>query len=165
MFERMLLAIDETPAGEVAVSFATALAHENGASVHVVHANIVLLGGRGVTVETNEQSLGVLAGALAQLRAGGVDASGEQFRATIFDVATRIARSAERFGADAVVRGSHRRRRLARLAGAGIRERVARATALPVITAPPPLKVGGRRGSAAAIRRLARDGAPAGSTR
>ncbi len=165
MFERVLLAIDGTPAGEVAVSFATALAHEHRASVHVVHANIVLLGGRGVAVETNEQSLGVLGGALAQLRAGGVEASGEHFRATIFDVGTRIARSAEHFGADAVLLGSHRRRRLARLASDGIRERVARATTLPVITAPPPLRVGGRRGSAAAIRRLAGDGAPAGSTR
>jgi len=164
MFERVLLAIDGTPAGEVAVSFATALAHEHRASVHVVHANIVLLGS-GCRRRDQRAVPRVLGGALAQLRAGGVDASGEHFRATIFDVGTRIARSAEHFGADAVLLGSHRRRRLARLASDGIRERVARATTLPVITAPPPLRVGGRRGSAAAIRRLAGDGAPAGSTR
>jgi len=155
MFERILLAIDETPAGEVAVSFATAMARHSRGRVHVVHANLLLVGGRGVAVETPEQAAQVVAGALAQLR----------FTATMFDVAGRIADSARRVGADSVVLGSHRHRRVARLAGRGLRERLVRTTALPVVTAPAPLKVGRRRKGSVEIGRLARNMAPADQPR
>jgi nucleotide-binding universal stress UspA family protein len=165
MFERILLAIDETPAGEVAVSFATAMARHSRGRVHVVHANLLLVGGRGVAVETPEQAAQVVAGALAQLRSADVEASGEVFTATMFDVAGRIADCARRVGADSVVLGSHRHRRVARLAGRGLRERLVRTTALPVVTAPAPLKVGRRRKGSVEIGRLARNMAPADQPR
>ena len=133
MFQRFLLAIDETTAGELGVSFASALARENGASVHVFHANEFLLGGRGVTVETHEEAAHVVDSAVDQLRAAALA------------------------GADAIVMGSHRHRRFVRLFGRGIRERVTRITPLPVLTAPSPLKLGRRRrGPEAEVRRLAR---------
>ena len=49
MFERLLLAIDESSAGEVGVSFAIALARRNSAAVHVLYVNQYVLGGRGHT--------------------------------------------------------------------------------------------------------------------
>ncbi len=165
MFERLLVAIDETPAGEVAVSFATAIARDSGATVHVVHVNVMLLGGRGVTVETHEQAVGVLDRALRELRAAGVEASGEEFPAHILTIGSRIAGVAARTGADAIVVGSQRRRRVTRLASRGVRERVSRTTALPILVAPSPLRVGGRRGSAAAIRRMVGASERAASTR
>lgn len=158
MFERFLLAIDETSAADVGVSFASALARQHGASVHVVHANLYLVGGRGVTIETRDESTRLLDSAVDQLKAAGVDATGEEFLASVFNVAPRIADAADRFGADAILLGSHRHRRMTRILGRGIRERVIRETALPVLTAPSPLKLGRghRRGPSAEIRRLAR---------
>jgi nucleotide-binding universal stress UspA family protein len=157
MFERIVLAIDQTPDGEVAVSFATALASGTGAAVHVVHANLLLLGGRGgVTVETPEQAARVVDSAVAQLHESGVEASGQHFPATVLDVGRRIADVADSIGADVVMVGSHRRRGAARIASRGVRERVTRATLLPVIVAPPPLRVGRRRRSTVELHRLAR---------
>ena len=54
MFERILLALDDSPAGEVATAFTGALAQRAGAetSVHVLHVNERLVGGRGVTLHT-----------------------------------------------------------------------------------------------------------------
>jgi hypothetical protein len=48
---------------------------------------------------------------------------------------------AEERSADVILLGAKRRRRWARLAGRGVRERTIRLTALPVITAPAPLAV------------------------
>ena len=187
MFERILLAIDETAAGDVAVSFATAMALGGGSSgrgfdspafdspalhgratgssatgrVHVVHANLLLVGGRGVTIETRDQAARIVTGAVGQLQAAGVEATGEYFTATMFDIASRVVRASEHFAADCLVLGSQRRRRLSRLTGRGVRERLVRATALPVVTAPAPLKVGRKRKGAGEITRLARAIAPA----
>lgn len=46
MFERILLALDDSPAGEVATAFTGALAQRAGAdtSVHVIHVNERLVG-------------------------------------------------------------------------------------------------------------------------
>ena len=52
----------------------------------------------------------------------------------------RIAEAARDWGADVIVFGS-RRRRLPRLGGAGLRERVTTVTGLPTMVAPPPLKM------------------------
>ncbi len=145
MFEHFLLAIDDTSAAEVGISFATALAHRNQASVHVFHANEFLVGGRGVTVETRAEAGQLVEQAVDQLRAAGVKATGEVGLANVFSLAPRIADAAARAGADAILLGSHRHRTLGRLFGRGVRERVTRMTPLPVLTAPAPLKLSGRR--------------------
>jgi nucleotide-binding universal stress UspA family protein len=159
MFECFLLAIDETSAGEVGISFATALAHRHQASVHVFHANEFVLGGRGVTVETHDEADRLVAKAVEQLRAAGVEATGEVALANVFTLAPRIAEAASRSGADAILFGSQRHRTLTRLFGRGVRERVTRMTPLPVLTAPAPLKLSGRRHRPdAEVRRLALTG-------
>jgi nucleotide-binding universal stress UspA family protein len=157
MFERMLLAIDDTTSGEVGVSFATAMARQFGASVHVFHVNEYLIGGRGVTMETHDEAKRLVDRSVDQLRAAGVEATGEFVLANCFTLGPRIAEAATRAGADAILLGSRRHRKLTRLLGRGVRERVIRVTHLPVLTAPSPLKVSGhRRGAEAEVRRLAR---------
>jgi nucleotide-binding universal stress UspA family protein len=156
MFERLLVAIDDTAAGEVGISFATALAHRYGASVHVFHVNELLIGGRGVTLETDRDASRLVDRAVQQLQDSGVEATGEYVVANCFTLAPHIAEAASRSGADAILLGSQRRRRLPRLFGRGVRERVTGVTPLPVLTAPSPLKlVGGRKGADAEVRRLA----------
>jgi len=155
MFERFLLAIDETAASEVGISFATALAHRHRASVHVFHANEFLLGGRGVTVETHVEADRLVERAVDQLREAGVEATGEVALANVFTLAPRIAEAASKAGADAILLGSQRHRTLTHLFGRGVRERVTRMTPLPVLTAPAPLKLGRRHRPDAEVRRLA----------
>ena len=49
MFQQLLVAIDDTDSAPVALSFATALARGGNSSVHVVHVNRLVVGGRGQT--------------------------------------------------------------------------------------------------------------------
>jgi nucleotide-binding universal stress UspA family protein len=149
MFERLVVAVDGSPASEVGLSFTTALALAHRSSVHVVHANALLATGRGVTSESHDAADQIVADAVCQLAESGIDASGEHVTVPYFRVGPRIARVADQIGADAIVVGSHRRRRLGRLFGQGVRERVTRATSLPVLVAPAPLRVGRVRRSAA----------------
>ncbi|HWD52210.1 MAG TPA: universal stress protein [Acidimicrobiales bacterium] len=156
MFQRFLLAVDDTPASEVGISFATALAQSRQASVHVFHANEFLFGGRGVTLETHDEANHLMERAVDQLRAAGVKATGEVALANVFTLAPRITEAASRSGADAILLGSRRHRTLPRLFGRGVRERVTRMTPLPVLTAPAPLKLSrGRHRPDAEMRRLA----------
>jgi nucleotide-binding universal stress UspA family protein len=155
MFQRILLAIDETSAGEVGVTFACGLGRRCGASVHVVHANVLLVGGRGTARESAADALAVVERGVAQLRNEGIPASGELLLANAFTLAHQIADAATRFGSDVIVLGSQRRGRLASPFGGGHRERIIRATSLTVVTAPAPLRVRSRGAAAAEVRRMA----------
>jgi nucleotide-binding universal stress UspA family protein len=145
MFNRILLAIDDSPSGPAAASFAIAMARKEQAPVRVIHVNEFAVGGRGHTLETRAEAAKVLDDAVSDLRAAGVVASGLVVTSTCFNVARRVAEVAEEWGADVIVVGSRRRRRLAGLAGKGFRERITGLISLPVMTAPAPLRVG-RRG-------------------
>jgi nucleotide-binding universal stress UspA family protein len=149
MFRQLLVAIDDTDSAPVALSFATALARHGQASVHVVHANRLLVGGRGVTELTAAEATALVDGAVLQLIEAGVDASGSVCRVTSFTIGQVIADAARVRRCDAIVIGSARRTRRARLLhpfGRGTRERITRYSTLPVLTAPAPLRLpGGRR--------------------
>jgi nucleotide-binding universal stress UspA family protein len=141
MFDRILLALDSSDSGPVAASFAVALARSWGASVHVVHINEYVSGGRDLTCESPAEAAGVVARALAELRDAGVSATGATYQGRAFDVPAALTDLAERYRADVIVLGSRRHRfRLFR----GTRERVARRSQLPVVTAPAPLRVPAR---------------------
>jgi nucleotide-binding universal stress UspA family protein len=144
MFSRILLAIDDSPSGPAAVSFTTGIARGAPAAVRVVHVNELLVGGRGHFGETAEEAAQVLSTAVTDLRSAGVEASGQVARAGCFDVASRIADAADEWGADVIVLGSRRRVRWGRLRGKGLRERITGLTTLPVMTAPPPLRMADR---------------------
>src|SRR5580704_14297350 len=107
MFTRILLAIDETESAEVSVSFVTPLAREHQAKVHVVYVNEVLVGGRGMTVSTHQEARNIVDSAVAALWMAGIDADGEVRRGNCFSVDQRIVDSAQTFGADVIVLGSH----------------------------------------------------------
>ncbi len=141
MFKRILLAIDDSASSDVAISFATALARQYSSAVRVVHVNEFLVGGRGVTVETESQAIGRLESAVSTLRAAGVPTEGSLYLTNCFGVEVRIVNAAHDWSADVIVLGSRRRRRFARWGGKGMRERVTSLTSLPILTAPAPLAV------------------------
>jgi nucleotide-binding universal stress UspA family protein len=138
MFTRILLAVDGTESGDVAVSFTSGLARRFGAQVRV------LVGGRGFAAETELEAMDIVDKAVARFRGAGVDADGVHFLANCFTISDRIAESALEWGADIIVFGSKRRRWLPRLSGRGLRERVTALTGLPTLVAPSPLRVGRR---------------------
>jgi nucleotide-binding universal stress UspA family protein len=141
MFQRILLALEGGDAGSVATSFTVALARNGAAAVHVVHVNEYLVGGRGVTSESPAEAADLVGDALRDLHAAGVNATGVTYRTTTFDLPAAICDLARQVGADVIVVGS-RRRRIPRVFRRAIRDRIARRTPLPVITAPAPLRVG-----------------------
>jgi nucleotide-binding universal stress UspA family protein len=141
MFKRILLAVDGKSSGDVAVDFATAMARDLGATVRVVHVNELMVGGRGVAVESESEAIEIVERAVTTLRRAGIGADGVHYLANCFTIGERIAETAQDWGADAIVFGSKRRSRWSRLRGAGLRERVTALTGLPVLTAPAPLKV------------------------
>jgi nucleotide-binding universal stress UspA family protein len=145
MLKRILLALDNSDAGQVALSFTIALAG-SGTEVRIMHVNEFLVGGRGLTMETPREARFLVDDAVLQLRScevtpTGLTATGVVAAATCFSVSDCIIAEAERWSADAIVLGSARRRGLRRIACHGVRERVIRFSSLPVITAPAPLRV------------------------
>jgi nucleotide-binding universal stress UspA family protein len=141
MFSRIVLAIDDSESSEVAISFATALAQQYSSAVRVVHVNEYLVGGRGLAAETQSEAIGHLERAVSALRAAGIATQGSLYLTSVFGVEARIVNAAHDWSADLIVLGSRRRRRLARWAGKGMREKVTSLTSLPVLTAPAPLAV------------------------
>lgn len=140
MFERILLALDAGDSGSVATSFTVALARKCDAAVHVVHVNEYLLGGRGITSESLAEAADLVADALRDMHAAGVSATGVTYRTTVFDIPAAICDLADQVRADVIVLGSRRRRRPSFLRRS-TRDRIARYTPLPVVTAPAPLRV------------------------
>lgn len=141
MFNRILLGLDSSDSGQVALSFAMALAGP-GTAVRVVHVNEFQLGGRGLTVETADEATALVAEAVTELHRAGVQASGLAAVSTCFGVADHLVAEAGRWDADVIVLGSCRRSGMRRLFSRGVRERVLRLSCLPVLTAPAPLQVG-----------------------
>jgi nucleotide-binding universal stress UspA family protein len=141
MFDRLLLALDDSPAGEVATLFTAALARRTGATVHVLHVKERLVGGNGVTLRSRQDSVDLVSGVVHQLAQAGVGAGGSVRLSSYRGVAQCIVATALERSADGIVLGSTRNRRLGRLFSGQVRERTTRLTALPVLTAPSPLKV------------------------
>lgn len=140
MFQRIVLALDSGDAGAVATSFTVALAKKCGASVHVVHVNRYFVGSRGLTAETPAEAADIVADALREMHAAGIEATGVTYRTTAFDLPSAICDLADQCRADAIVVGS-RRRKFGSFLRRGAREGIARRTSLPVLTAPAPLRI------------------------
>ena len=149
MFDRILLALDDSPAGEVATVFTAAVARRTGASVHVLHVNERLVGGNGLTLRSRHDAAALVTAAVRQLTEAGLRTGGSVRVAAYRGVPQRIAEAALVRKADAIVFGSNRSRHLARLFSPQVRERTTRLTSLPVLTAPSPLKVTSLGGVAA----------------
>lgn len=140
MLNRILLGLDSSDSGQIALSFAMALAGP-AAAVRVVHVNEFQLGGRGLTVETADEATALVVEAVTELHRAGIQASGLAAVSTCFGVADHLVAEADRWSADVIVLGSCRRHGMRRMLSRGVRERVLRLSCLPVLTAPAPLKV------------------------
>lgn len=142
MLKRLLLALDDSPANEVATAFAVALARHASASVHVLHVNEHLVSGRpGETLSTRDEVTTLLTTAVDQLRLWGIATSASATVANYRDVPKCIAETAQERDVDAIVLGSNRRKLFSRVFSAKVRERTTRLTPLPILVAPSPLKV------------------------
>src|SRR5580698_2472226 len=108
MFNRVLLAIDDSPSSEAAISFAIALAWQSSGAVRVVHVNEYLVGGRGFTVETQTEAIDHLENAVSLLRAAGIPTEGSLYMSSCFGVEARIANAASDWSADVILLGSRR---------------------------------------------------------
>jgi nucleotide-binding universal stress UspA family protein len=142
MFRKLLVAVDNTDRSDVALSFASAVAQQCSAAVHVLHVNEFVVGARGVTIFSDEKAINLVTGAIEQLRSEGIRASGSVRRALYRHVAPCIATMAAEVSADAIVLGTGRNRHFGRLFAPQVRERTIRLTSLPVIAAPAPLGLG-----------------------
>jgi nucleotide-binding universal stress UspA family protein len=147
MFQRLLVAIDDSPSSPVALSYTCAVTRTAGASIHVLHVNRFQVGGRGFTELTETEAAELVDDAVGQLLNQGIDATGSVARSTCFSIGQVIAEEAQARQSDVIVLGSRRRTRVPRLFGRGAREQITRYSTLPVLTAPAPLDVpAGRRG-------------------
>jgi nucleotide-binding universal stress UspA family protein len=154
MFDRILLALEDSPAGEMAALFAGALARRTGASVHVLHINQRVVGGNGVTLRTRAEATELVTQAVQDLADSGLRASGSVRVSSYRGVPGQIVAVARDRSADAIVLGSNRHRRLSRLYSSRVRERTTRLTSLPLLTAPAPLKLRWTAGHATGESRL-----------
>jgi nucleotide-binding universal stress UspA family protein len=141
MFQRILLSLDSSETGQLALSLSIAVAHRHGSLVRVIHVNSYQSPGRGLTPETDEQAFAIVDRAVLGLLESGIDATGVAAVATCFGVADRIAAEAEDWGADAIVMGSARKGGVNRFLGQHIRRRVMALSNLPVLVAPAPLQL------------------------
>jgi nucleotide-binding universal stress UspA family protein len=146
MFKRILLALDGSESGQVAISFTIALAASCQAEVRIIHVSQGELGGWGLTWVTPYDARYLVDDATLQFRCSWVTATGAALLApatTTRSVSESIVDEARHWAADAIVLGSRRRCGLRRVSSRGVREQVTRLSCLPVLTAPAPLRVAG----------------------
>ena len=144
VFQRLLVALDDSEAGEVALVFATALARRMGGDLHLFHVNEYVIAGRGMTVRSTADVRLLLGRAVSQVNEAGVAASGSSYPASSRSVPKCIVAEAQDRRADAIVLGSNRHHGLDRLFASRVRSRTTRLTSLPVLTAPSPLHLSSR---------------------
>jgi nucleotide-binding universal stress UspA family protein len=146
---RLLLAIDQTEAGEAAIDFTIGHATITGAGVTVLHIRELAPMHRVPPLESAGMARELVERSVAVLREAGVPTSGLISTAREDAVARRIVDVAAEERCAGIVLGSFRLRGLHRLTGRGVRERVLRISHLPVVVAPPALKCSRRTLSAA----------------
>jgi nucleotide-binding universal stress UspA family protein len=139
MFTRLLLALDQFDSGRIALDFTTGLAVANGSEVTVVHVRELSFNPRVPPLEAPADAEFLVHEAVSALRLAGVRATGAAFSQRSELVAKRIAYEAAEARCEAIVLGSRRFRGFDRVSSRGVRERVIRLSALPVLTAPAPI--------------------------
>jgi nucleotide-binding universal stress UspA family protein len=140
MWDRCLLAIDQSESGRAAVEFTARLAGESASDVRVFHVRELPANMRAIALESPSDAQLVVEDALSYLRFAGIGAEGRFTSARDDSVAQRIVQEASEWDCNVIILGSRRLRGFGRLAGHGVRERVLRLSPLPVITAPTPVR-------------------------
>ncbi|GAA4811848.1 universal stress protein [Streptomyces ziwulingensis] len=137
MFQRILVAVDASPARHSAVRMAGEMARLTGGKVSVLHvvASAATLAAV-VPLEDDSEATTVLDEAVAVLRAAGVDAEGRIADALTTQTATTIAAAAEEFEADLLVLSPHRHGWLETLVNPRVSDTVAHIGRTAVLLAP-----------------------------
>jgi nucleotide-binding universal stress UspA family protein len=133
---RFLLAIDQFESGRAAAAFTAWLATGTSSEVMVLHVREQPANTRARPFESLAEAQTLVDEVLLDLRCAGVGTEGRVCTAPRGYVAQRIVEESARWRCSAIVLGSRRLRGLERVAGRGVRERVLRLAALPVIAAP-----------------------------
>ena len=141
MWDRLLLAMDQSESDQSALALAIGLAAPSRTSVVVLHVRERSPYLRIPPLESMDQARDLVDGAVGALLADGIDACGIVLSAGQHHVARLIATEAAAWSCDAIVLGTTRHRGLGRLNGTGIRERIVRRSPLPVLLAPPALRL------------------------
>ena len=141
----LLLAIDQTEAGQAAVDFAIGHAAASDADVTVLHVRELSPMLRVPPLESATMARELVEKSVGTLRGAGLHAVGLICTAREDAVARRIVEIAAEEQCSGIVLGSLRLRGFHRLAGRGVRERVLRTSHLPVIVAPPALTCSRKR--------------------
>ncbi len=139
MWSRILLAIDRFDSGRTALEFTCGIARDSTTDVWVIHVREMSRLSTMPTVEAPDEAEALVETAVATLHLAGVGGGG-RFRTLPEDrVAQGVVEESVSHGCDAIVLGARRLRGFDRVSGRGVRERVLRASPLPVLVAPSPL--------------------------
>ncbi|MEV5953909.1 universal stress protein [Streptomyces sp. NPDC051987] len=137
MFQRILVAVDPSPARRSAVRLAGELAQLTNAEVRVVHVITSAVSmATVVALEDDTEAQAVLDEALADLRDQGVKAEGTLVRGLTTQVADAISETAAEFGADLIVLSPHHRGAVEALFDPRVSDAVAHRTGTAVLLAP-----------------------------
>jgi nucleotide-binding universal stress UspA family protein len=111
MYEKLLVAVDQSEYSDRAVDVACDLSHLSGAEVLVLHVKRIILGGSGDLLDAEEESeVGKLLEKDAlRFEEIGVPVSVQIRSAELGRTAAQIVQAANEFGADAIVMGSRGR--------------------------------------------------------
>ncbi|MGY4980741.1 universal stress protein [Streptomyces sp. 900105755] len=137
VFQRILVAVDPSPARRSAVRLTGELARLTSAEVRVVHviasaASVAAI----VPLEEDAEAKAVLDEALTDLREQGVKAEGTLVRGLTTQVAAAIADTAEEFAADLIVLSPHHRSSVEALFDPRVSDAVAHRTSTAILLAP-----------------------------
>ncbi|GHF37184.1 universal stress protein [Streptomyces griseosporeus] len=137
MFQRILVAVDASPARHSVIDLAGDMARLAGAEVRVVHvAPTTATLAAVVSLEDDDTAEDILDEALTRLRAAGVTVEGTAVRAFTTQIATTISSAAEDWGADLLVLSPHHRGALEALVHPRISDAVAHTGRIAVLLAP-----------------------------
>ncbi|MGI5441197.1 universal stress protein [Streptomyces shenzhenensis] len=137
MFQRILVAVDSSPARHAAVRLAGDMARLTGAKVKVLHvaASAATLAAV-VPLEDDAEARGVLDEAVGALRDAGVEAEGTLAEGLTSQIAATIADTAEEFQADLLVLIPHHRGSLEALFNPRVSDAVAHTSRTAVLLVP-----------------------------
>jgi nucleotide-binding universal stress UspA family protein len=136
MWDRLLCAIDQFQSGQSTLDFVADLAAANDASVRVLHVRELSKMARVLPLETPSEAEERVRDGVLTLGRVGVAAEGRSCSALEDHVAKKIVEEARHWDCQAIVLGSRPLRGIGRLSGRGVRERILRASSLPVLVAP-----------------------------
>jgi nucleotide-binding universal stress UspA family protein len=107
MFEKVLVAIDGSKAGNEAVDVTATLAKQHGSDVTVLHVmEHKLTWATDIDLESEKEARDLVDGAVDELSLAGVSAHGQIARAPSARTAQEIVDAAERVGASLIVMGT-----------------------------------------------------------